>query len=402
MASSSLLIWDGAWAMAEQPHPRLEVARQRWLEAEAERELAASATGLALGIDGQVRWVRPPPAFDDRIRGDHRVRLYARKRLYDSGRSKSLRLAAGAEAEARRWLWQDARMRHRLQVMEAFFDVLLADLEFDRDNEAMAMAYVRYDEAQQRHQLGQLSELGLLASETRYQSARERRFASQARQQQARARLAVLLNRPGQLPDELAMPDLPGNQRRLPELEALLAQAQQHNPVLLAAGERVRSARQRLRRARAERGLVIEAEGELAAYSRVFGFSDPWRATLYVDIPFYQGGGVAARRDRQRAELARLQAELEQFQHELAQGVREHWLRLEQLLIERQQREVAMAYRELYLDQARIRYEQEVETDLGDAMVELSAAELARVRTEFDLALTWASLEALLGAPWEE
>ncbi len=401
-AGGEPLSLDEALALAEQGYPQSQAVRQRWLQARAEQRLSDSSTGLVLGLDGQLRWVRPPPRFDDRIRDDHRVRLYMRKRLYDFGRSQGERQAARAEAEAWQWLWLDARQRHRLAVMEAFFDVLLADLQFDHDNEAMAVAYVRYDQARDRHRLGQLSDIDLLAAETAYQETRSRRFASQGRQQQTRARLALLLNRPDELPDELVRPRLRQNDRPLPELDDLLARARQHNPALQAARQQVAAARARLQAARAQRWPVIEAEGEVAAYSRVFGFSDPWRASIYVDVPFYQGGAVNARRDRERAALARLQAELRQQEHALAQAVREHWLQLERLRVEREQRRVQAEYRELYLDRARTLYDQEVETDLGDAMVTFTEAELLTARTEFELALTWASLEALLGTAREE
>ena len=39
---------------------------------------------------------------------------------------------------------EQARLGQRLAVMRAFFDVLLADLAYTRDNEDMAVAYVRF------------------------------------------------------------------------------------------------------------------------------------------------------------------------------------------------------------------------------------------------------------------
>jgi len=58
-------------------------------------------------------------------------------------------------------------------------------------------------------------------------------------------------------------------------------------------------------------------------------------------------------------------------------------------------------YRALYLDRSRARYEQEMQTDLGDAMVELSEARLRSARVRFERAMAWARLRALGGAPAE-
>ena len=54
-------------------------------------------------------------------------------------------------------------------------------------------------------------------------------------------------------------------------------------------------------------------------------------------------------------------------------------------------------YRELYLDRSRALYEMEVRTDLGDAMVQMSAVRLDRARAVFDWMLTRAQLAALSG-----
>ena len=48
-------------------------------------------------------------------------------------------------------------------------------------------------------------------------------------------------------------------------------------------------------------------------------------------------------------------------------------------------------------DLNRARYELEVQADLGYSMVNFSAAEREVVKTNFDMALAWAELDALSG-----
>ena len=56
-------------------------------------------------------------------------------------------------------------------------------------------------------------------------------------------------------------------------------------------------------------------------------------------------------------------------------------------------------HRDLYLDRSRAIYEMEVKTDLGDAMVRLSEAQLADARNRFARALAWERLKVLTGGP---
>ncbi len=87
-----------------------------------------------------------------------------------------------------------------------FFEVLLADMEYDRDSEATAVAYTRYDRLRDRNELGQVSDIEVLQAASEYRLVRRERAVSQGRQRTRRALLAEVLNRPGVLPDTLVEP----------------------------------------------------------------------------------------------------------------------------------------------------------------------------------------------------
>ncbi len=54
----------------------------------------------------------------------------------------------------------------------------------------------------------------------------------------------------------------------------------------------------------------------------------------------------------------------------------------------------------LEFDRAQARYELELETDFGDALVGQSESQLLNARTEFELALQWANLAILTAQPY--
>lgn len=389
-------------SLADEPHPALELVEQQLAIAQAELAQAESLGGFNVSAQARARWIEPPASLAAYGNDDHRLQLYAKKPLLDFGRTRNSVDAAKAEIENRRWRLLDAQAQRRLQIMSNYFDVLLADIEFARDNEAMAIWFIRYDRMRERVELGQASDIDLLQANSEYQAVRKRRYAAQNAQRVTRARLAQLLNRPGQLPDKLTLPKLSHAKRKVPAVEEVLRAARERSPLLNAMRQQVQTEQAKLSAYDAEDWPQVYGEAEVAQYSREIGSADRWRAGLTVDIPLYQGGSVSGKRARQRAVLQRTQAEFDLRQRELDQALLELSLELETLYTEREERDSINRYRELYLDRARAIYEMEVKTDLGDAMVELTEAQLESARTEFKIALGWARLEALTGQSWEQ
>lgn len=118
----------------------------------------------------------------------------------------------------------------RLEIMQRFFDVLLADLSFARDNEAMAVAYIQFDRAEARGELGQFSALQIAELQAKYQLIRRQRAAAEAAQRVTRSLLAGALGRPKSLPRDLVTPALGSADADPPELEQVTEQALRNNP----------------------------------------------------------------------------------------------------------------------------------------------------------------------------
>lgn len=113
----------------------------------------------------------------------------------------------------------------RLEIRQRFYDVLLGDLSYARDNEALAVAYVLFDRASVRQSLGQVSPLRTAELEADYQLIRRGRAASEAAQRVTRSLLAQALGRPGEWPRNLETPELHPADAALPALEAVVAAA---------------------------------------------------------------------------------------------------------------------------------------------------------------------------------
>lgn len=120
----------------------------------------------------------------------------------------------------------------RLEVLQRYFDVLLADLSFSRYDEAMAVAYVQFDRASVRRDLGQYSDLRVQELEAVYQEVHQHRAASIAGQRLTRALLAAAIGSEAALPRDLVSPPIPERPDQPPDAGALYSAAAAKNPAV--------------------------------------------------------------------------------------------------------------------------------------------------------------------------
>ncbi|MEW5771355.1 MAG: TolC family protein [Pseudomonadota bacterium] len=401
-ADNPPLTLDAVLALADAAHPELDLARSQAAAAQAELALADSLNDFQLSLEGGLRSGRND-YYGDRFHPDHQAQLIARKRLYDGGRAEGRRLAARDEAGARALQVMDARAQRRLGLMTRYFDVLLAEMQYNADTEFMAVAYVNWDNAKDRHAIGQMPQWELAELEARYQESRSRRNDTLRKLREKRMQLGLAMNREGLVAEELADPGLPGNELALPDFDILLAHARAHNPRLLAQARLLEAARQRREAARADYRPSLEFETAAAAWTRESSTRDDVRAGINFVLPLWQGGRQDASLAREQARIDEAQAQQARLDMELRDALRAAWEEIQYLRdSERLNASTQATYRDLALEKARAEYELELKTNLGTSMAETQVAKLRRRAVEYRLALAWARIEALLGTPLTE
>lgn len=391
------LTLNHALSLVDETHPELEHYRARIEAAEAQQQIVQAVTGTKVALEARLQAIRPSYRSLSHDNNDSSLKLKLHKQLYDFGRTQSALNAANHEMQGREWDYLNARQQRYLAIMASYFDVLLADLEYIRDNEVMTMAFLHWDKLKERGALGQVSDIDLLEKESLFQRARRELQMSENLQRASRSRLANNLNRPGQLSSDLEIPKLANLKRKPQDLEPLTQLVLQKNPALNALREKLRAADEEVRSAKAGGKPVIHGELEAATYNRVTGSRHPLAASLVVEIPFSTGGAVDAAVARQRALVHQQRAALNKAEFEMRQAVLELWLEINALKLEIGEVEAVGAYRELYLDRSRALYEQEVKSDLGDAQSRISDFHLLKAKVEYRLALAWVRLDALSG-----
>ncbi|MET0089394.1 MAG: TolC family protein [Candidatus Thiodiazotropha sp.] len=392
----SPLTLEFALSLADEAHPDRLSVDASLAQAEARRQQADATDDFNLSLSAELRAIEPSDIAYYQTRNDSLARINLSKQLYDFGRTAHAREAAQAGLDSQRWQLVEVRQQRRLDVMERYFAVLLADLEFARDNEALSIDYIRFDRARAKQELGKVSDIDLLELETAYQQSRRKLSLSRNRQRITRSQLAIVLNRPGDLPANLVAPVFePAGIAQ--EVEPLIDRALQENPRLKALRAELQAAEKQLRAHEAEGNPVIRAELEAAAYKRELGGRDPLTAALVFEWPLYQGSRIDARVAEQRATVLQKQAELSSYEMALRQQLLDDWMALQELNVEREGLQVKGDYQDLYLDRSRTLYDLDMASDLGDSMTQIAAVQYERARNLYQIQLTQARLDALTG-----
>ena len=389
---------ESALEAIDAEHPALRRARALRTQAEQELESEQAATDITVEALLEGRWIDPNDLAPVDGNDDSRALLVGRKLLSDFGQTENRVAASRRLVDASLAREELAHARHRLSVIQHFFDVLLADLAFARDTEAMASAFVNLERARNRSELGQVSDIDLFELEAQYQNARGARLRALQHQRRARAELAEVLNRPGQAPAEVLGPRLPLELPALPPLDRLLAAVESESPEVLIGRTHMEVAQRRAEAARALNRPRLSAEVQLGAWVREFGGDrNPAAAGLILEIPLYQGRLRSAAVGQATAARHLAEAQLGEAMIEGRNAARELYYEIEALLVQRDEVAARMDYRELYIDRARALYDMEERADLGDSMVQQSAAAYFMAATEYALALAFERLALLVG-----
>jgi len=391
------LTLEYALSLADQEHPQLMLREAEVRQARAEQAIVDSDNDTEVNLEGRLRYVEPPDSFPFLSHNDSFIGLTVTKSLYDFGLQEARSKAAQAEVSASQYDFLDARAQRRLDIMQRYFDVILADLQFNRYNEEMAVEYVSFDRMRKRKAAGELSDYQVKKQEVRYQHVRFLRYSAENEQRRTRALLAEALNHPGELPSNLAKPDLDMLKRKIPDYDDMLTLALQHNYKIKALQDKLEAATQQVAAARASENPKLIGEVGAYDYARDLGGYDKVRAGISIKIPLFAGSRTDAQTANAQATLYRVKAQLEDTQSQIRQRLLDTWLTLQSLQARRQEMKVLQDYRDLNLDRSRALYEMEVTADLGDAMVQITEAEYLSRQTDYQMAEAWTRLEIMTG-----
>jgi outer membrane protein TolC len=328
--------------------------------------------------------------------GDNAASLILTKPLYDFGlqdsRESHIKLRLQALEHQKLLLLE----RRRLEILEKYFAVLNADNLFLAENEALAIGFIRYDNARQDQELGAMAEVDVLRLQSEYEVIRRKRLLAVQHQRLTRSILAEAMGYPGQLSSELDIPAIDSTRVLVLDVDALVTQALLYSLEARVAHANSQAAQAAIKIAESTDGPSLDLQLEVSTYQRLTRTRDDWRAGLYIEIPLY-GGTSSARTTQANAHYQRAIAQQQQLQSHLRVEVLRLWQQLQQLQLEIEGRNIELEYRDRALDRSRAEYELEFKTNLGDSMVLYSRSNAERLRALYAFELAYQRLAALVG-----
>lgn len=395
MPLPSPLSLSGLLAVPYHASPLVLMQAAKQEESAAKYEQKAAEDDFELNVVGRLGWRE----YAQETQDNHLLALHLGKELYDFGRTSASIEAEKLKAEAESTLGQDQQIQYQLELMQSFFNVVLADLKYRVDNEAMAVAYVGLDKAKDIHALKRMSDVDYLKIQSDYETTLVKRSRSSYEQRRTRAALANMAGQPENLPDKLTLPDLSGfHNREIKKLTDYQNEVLSKNVSLQALKIRLKSQLQRLESESAGDMPSFRFDawgGQLSTYEKLR--EGRWRVDLSMEYPLYDGGNQSAKVSAAKAELKQIQAEIALTEQALRDKVADLYFKLKLAKAEKKQTQAFGNYADLYLDYSRALYENESATDFGDAMVRLSESNLQVISQEFKEALYWAQLDYLSG-----
>ena len=392
------LTLEAALSSADNPaHFELLDIDQRLQALRAELGITSSYQDFRLDLTGRIREVGlSDEAPDDDDSGDSAASLILSKPIYDFGLQDSRESRIGLQLEALALQKRLLIEQRRLDILEKYLAVLDADNQFLSENEALAIGFIRYDNAREDQELGATAEIEVLRLQSAYETIRRKRNLAEQQQRLQRSILAEAMGYPGQLASNLEIPVI-NNTRALPDdYEALVTRALQNSLEALVALANTRAAHAAIQIAEAANGPTLDLELEVSTYERETRTRDDWRAGLYIEIPLYRGSS-AATVNRATAHYRRSLAQQQQLQSHLRVEVLKLWQQLQQLQLEIEGRSIEQDYRDRYLDRSRAEYELEFKSDLGDSLVLYSRSNRDRLHALYAYETAYQRLAALVG-----
>ncbi|NOX09461.1 MAG: TolC family protein [Gammaproteobacteria bacterium] len=374
-------------------HPVLALAQSDIAVAQALGTQVDSEQDWDIYLEGYGEWPRYASIYSTTGAeyDNSKLSLIAERRLYDFGYSQAQRERSDLLVKGEEQQYHLVYQGHLIQLITQYTDILLADMNFRTLDEVMAVAYVRYERAQEAHRMGQISDIVLLEKESIYQQAMLQRVIAQAQQKNTRVALAEAMGRPNSLAASLRDPGFGFFAQRPPQLDELYYEASQSNPGLLAIDYKLEAMQAQLRAIRRSSNPRLDLELTANKYAGLVAYDKKWTAGLVMNVPLMKRG-QDARLVAAHASVSRLQAEKKNGIMKVRAALLSLWQQLNTLSAQSRALIIEQDFRDLDLDKNRSLYEMEVQADLGDSMIRLAEVRMKLALNRYQQALTWARL----------
>ncbi|MEX0970321.1 MAG: TolC family outer membrane protein [Paracoccaceae bacterium] len=326
-----------ALRLAYETNPSLSASRAALRAVDENVALARAAMRPQISLSGTANFAQSP-AFDSAVTDTYSAALNASLTLYDGGQSRIAIEAAKQAVLANRAGLRSIEQQIMLAAIIAYVDVQrdAAAVQLARNN--LRLLEEQVQATRDRFNVGAVTRTDVSLAEARAAGAQANLAAAQGMLAASNENYRAVI---GVAPSNLApRPPLPG----LPaSLEAAEAAAQSNHPSILASLHGERAAVLDMQRARAARGVSVDARANIGVSTGTPGSSNSLSIT--GSIPLYTGGSLVALVRQAGSVLERRMAETQDTRRVVSQNTAIAWanLRVARAAIEANRLQVAAA-----------------------------------------------------------
>lgn len=295
---------------------------------------------------------------------------------------------------------QESFQKRKIVAMQYFFNTRLATLNHQYILELLAMEAIYRNRVVDLTDTGRVSDIEILEKESILAKASAENYKAEQSVYIEKQKLTDLLGLDFMGVKKLLKPNLESYfNKELPETDKLLELALKHDTMILKINQRITQVDNEIK--------AIDDTYDIKLNSTVM-YGQEGQKTLHYDdnrfearvnlqIPLYDGKTNANKIQILHIEKKRLENRLNEYKLQLAQKIESLVLELDYQKRLHKAASTNLDYRNLYLEQARIKYDQDRASDLGDAMALLSLAEYEYEKTKYDYVMAYENLNFLTG-----
>lgn len=322
-----------------------------------------------------------------------------KNKLYDSNDAFN-KESFKQNKQTKDFLLKLSQNERKIKVMKTFFDTNLASLYQQYLLEQLAMDAIYHNRAKDFYPTGRVSDVEVLEKETNMLLASAKNFDAEENIYNNKSKLANLLEMDVKKLPELKRPKLKSYfEKELPNNDKLLELAMKNDLNLQQMSTKLDYLNSKI--------VALKNNFDIQFGSIVMYGNEPqktledennrWEARLTLKVPFYDRENNLNEMQKVQIEKNKLQISIDKYKVELAQKIDEIVSKMGYLKKLDKAYKTQFDYRNLYLEKSRVNYELDRQSDLGDAMVQLSKAEYEYEKNSYEFVITYETLNLIVG-----
>lgn len=287
----------------------------------------------------------------------------------------------------------------KIKAMQYFFDLKLASFYHQYVLEVLAMKAIYRNRVKDVAPVGRSSDVDLLDKDAQMYLASANNFKAEQEIFLKKQQLTDYLGIDFYSINTIETPDVKYYlDKKILDSDKLKVKAYKHDAYLIQLDQKLKNIKQELQLLG---GIDFNINSTV-----MYGHEDQkslnnndsrYEARINLNIPLYDGGAKNYQKEILKIKYKKTENKINQYKQIMGQRIEQLLVKLAYLKKKHKATSASLDYYDLYLEKARLLYQQDRASDLGDSLSRLSLAEYNNAKTLYDYAINYENLNFLTG-----